>query len=258
MSIWKSESEDSYRLPPINQKDIEDTEKKLGFILPISYKRIILEQNGGYINQNAYPTTVPTNWADDHVNVEYIWGIGSDNSILQSDYYIQEWEMPEKILLLSGDGHTWICFDYRDTTENPPIIYIDNESEEIILLASDFETFLNGLYTETYEDIETPSSTVYLSAEEIEEKITILPTPDLFDLINSMNTMYDPNFVLTQYLRVIHHEHFMIRGAIAAGVYNIVCQNNMTDSTLLQKLIEAIRNDEEEYVRSYATRFEKQ
>lgn len=63
--------------------------------------------------------------------------------------------MPNNIILLCGDGHWWIALDYRNTKENPPIIYVDLEfGEEIFILelVPDFETFVNGLFI--YEDEE--------------------------------------------------------------------------------------------------------
>lgn len=103
------------------------------------------EQNGGYINYDSFPTNFPTSWADDHINVDYIRGIGGEESIQVSEYLIDEWGLPKKVVLISGDGHTWIAFDYRYTDENPPIILIDHDGEEIIEIAPDFESFLNGL-----------------------------------------------------------------------------------------------------------------
>ena len=59
--------------------------------------------------------------------------------------------MPERLVLLSGDGHTWIALDYRNVAENPPVIFIDNEFEEIIELAPNFESFLQNLTTYEYD-----------------------------------------------------------------------------------------------------------
>ncbi len=76
----------------------------------------------------------------------------NESSILESHYLIQEWEMPENLVLLSGDGHTWIALDYRNVAENPPVIFIDNEVEQIIELAPNFESFLQNLTTYEYDE----------------------------------------------------------------------------------------------------------
>lgn len=51
-----------------------------------------------------------------------------------------------------GDGHTWIALDYRNVAENPPVIFIDNEVEQIIELAPNFESFLQNLTTYEYDE----------------------------------------------------------------------------------------------------------
>lgn len=127
---------------------IKNTENKLGVKLPNSYIELCRIQNGGYITYDAFPTSVPTGWADDHISVDHIRGI-EEYGILSNDYYIEEWELPKNILLICGDGHTWTAMDYRQTKEEPPVIYIDLEwGEEIFILelAPNFKTFLGGLF----------------------------------------------------------------------------------------------------------------
>jgi hypothetical protein len=143
--IWQHVEEDDFVREPIDEKGIEAAEAMLGVKLPETYKQLILIQNGGYIAYNAHPSPVPTNWAADHVQVDALMAI-SEDGILSSHYYIQEWGLPEGLVLLHGDGHMWIALDYRQTDEDPPVIFIDSEAEQIVELAPDFDTFLNGLY----------------------------------------------------------------------------------------------------------------
>lgn len=127
---------------------IINAEKKLGVKLPSSYIELCKIQNGGYITYDAFPTSVPTGWADDHISVDHIRGI-EEEGILSNDYYIEEWELPKDILLICGDGHTWTAMDYRQKKEEPPIIYIDLEWGDdifILELAPNFQTFLDGLF----------------------------------------------------------------------------------------------------------------
>ncbi|WP_035434360.1 SMI1/KNR4 family protein [Bacillus sp. UNC322MFChir4.1] len=144
-NIWGINEE---KLEKLTDDMVVNTEKNLGVKLPKSYIELCKVQNGGYTIYDAFPTSVPTGWAEDHVSVHYINGIGKEG-ILTSDYYIEEWELPKDIVLLCGDGHWWIAMDYRNAKENPPVIYIDLEWGEdifILELAHDFETFMNGLY----------------------------------------------------------------------------------------------------------------
>ncbi|MGN5653597.1 SMI1/KNR4 family protein [Bacillus sp. Brlt_9] len=152
-TIW---AEDDYlKLAPINDELIKKAEEVLNVKLPESYINLLKEQNGGTLRLDAHPTSEPNSWADDHVNVSGLYGISFDeneSSILESCYLIQEWEMPENLVLLSGDGHTWIALDYRNVAENPPVIFIDNEVEQIIELAPNFESFLQNLTTYNYDE----------------------------------------------------------------------------------------------------------
>ncbi|WP_339213885.1 SMI1/KNR4 family protein [Solibacillus sp. FSL W8-0372] len=127
---------------------VKNAEKKLGVTLPDAYIELCKIQNGGYITYDAFPTSVPTGWAEDHISVDHIRGI-EEEGILSNDYYIEEWDLPKDIILLGGDGHTWTAMDYRKTKENPPIIYIDLEWGDdifILQLAPDFAAFVDGLF----------------------------------------------------------------------------------------------------------------
>ena len=152
-TIW---TEDDYlKLAPINDELIKKAEEVLNVKLPESYINLLKEQNGGTLRLDVHPTPKPNSWADDHVNVSGLYGISfneNESSILESRYLIREWEMPENIVLLSGDGHTWIALDYRNVAENPPVIFIDNEVEQIIELAPNFESFLQNLTTYEYDE----------------------------------------------------------------------------------------------------------
>lgn len=146
ISIWQVDN-DYYKLERLTDEMVKKAEELLDIKLPISYINILKQQNGGYIKFNAYPTKIPNSWAEDHVNVDHILGIGwgMDKGILESEYLIQEWELPNNVVLISGDGHSWIALDYRIKMPEPPVIFIDTEEEMIIELAPNFEAFLNGL-----------------------------------------------------------------------------------------------------------------
>ena len=152
--FWMYEDEDPYTLKKVTEKDILKAEKKLGVILPKECKELILQQNGGYINYNAFPTDRPTSWAKDHIEFDYLLGLGKKEGILESQYLIKEWGLPDNLILIHGDGHTWVALDYRDTKENPPVHYFDSELQENFRLADSFGEFLSKLYTDDSVDID--------------------------------------------------------------------------------------------------------
>lgn len=150
MTIWQDDS-DEYKLKKLKKSDIIAAEKLFGVKLPEEYINILKQQNGGEIIYDAFPTSFPTSWDDTSGYIDHILGIGEEG-ILETPYYIKEWEMPNNIILFSGDGHAWLAFDYRNTTENPAVIYIDNDSNQVLKVANSFKEFLDSLYIDESED----------------------------------------------------------------------------------------------------------
>lgn len=81
--FWEATEEDPYKLDSVTEDMIKHTENRLNIILPESYKKLILKQNGGMINYNAFPTTVQNSWAEDHIEFDYLLGLGEDPGIRQ-------------------------------------------------------------------------------------------------------------------------------------------------------------------------------
>lgn len=172
-SFWEIDEEGYYTLRKITAEEVAKAEKKLGVTLPVTYKKLIIQQNGGYIVHNAFPTTHSNSWAEDHIQFNHLLGIAEDEGIMDSAYLIKEWELPEGLVLINGDGHTWVAMDYRKTKENPAIHYFDVEMEEDFKLADSFDEFIEGLYTaectidEEVAEGEYELSEVHLSKEEL-------------------------------------------------------------------------------------------
>ena len=192
--FWEIDEEGYYTLKKINEAEIAKAEKKLGVTLPDTYKKLILEQNGGYTIHNAFPTTHSNSWAEDHIQFNHLLGIAEDEGIMDSAYLIKEWELPEGLVLINGDGHTWVAMDYRKTKENPTIHYFDVEMEEDFKLADSFDEFIEELYTVEYsvdEEVaegEYELSEVHLSKEELEAIFDL----DVLDEDNLYKIQYYP------------------------------------------------------------------
>ncbi|WAT82491.1 SMI1/KNR4 family protein [Bacillus safensis] len=186
-SFWEIDEESYYTLKKISEAEISKAEKKLGVTLPDTYKKFILEQNGGYTIHNAFPTTHSNSWAEDHIQFNHLLGIAEDEGIMDSAYLIKEWELPEGLVLINGDGHTWVAMDYRKTKKNPAIHYFDVEMEEDFKLADSFDEFVERLYTVEYTvdeeatEVEYELPEVYLSKEEF-EAILKMDEPHTYDI----------------------------------------------------------------------------
>ena len=168
MKLWRTDIEDDiYKLNPLNDAIVQEAEDLLNVKLPDAYIDILRKQNGGYIKFNAHPCP-PNNAIDgNYINIDYIMGIGKTNGILDSPDLIQEWELPKDIVLLSGDGHSWIAFDYRYKKKNPPLLWVDVESTVLVEIAGSFNHFLNQLYTEDAGFDVDLSGTVQISNEDL-------------------------------------------------------------------------------------------
>ncbi len=251
--IWEEDC-DYYKLEPLTDEIVEKAEEKLKIKLPQSYINILKDQNGGYIKFNSYPSDVPTSWADDHINVDHIFGIGQKDSILQSESLIKEWEMPEGLILFNGDGHTWVAFDYRNVSSEPPIVFVDNDDEKIIKIAEHFDEFLERLYTEEsepFDDVELQMKEY--SKEEFEILIQIQQdkVEEIRDaLIHLSQFESDVEWLSKQLLKLSNHPNEYLRNDIADIVWNYLTYQ--LDDKTIQEFIEVFKNDTDIGVQQYA------
>lgn len=244
--IWE-ETEESSEIAPVSETMINKAEEELGVKLPQAYIQLLREQNGGSIRFNAHPASEPNVWAEDHVQVDFIMGIEEGEGILASAYLIEEWDMPKGLVLLTGDGHSWVALDYRQVKENPPVIYIDNEGGQLVELAPSFEVFLEGLYTAevAMEDYEYREE-IELSEEQVAEG---LDSDDPETLIRSLNHLEDNPVLYLPLIeeklpKLLKHQNPQFREF--AVVYAFHFQGKGALSNELRELILSfVENDEE-------------
>ncbi|WP_456265294.1 MULTISPECIES: SMI1/KNR4 family protein [unclassified Bacillus (in: firmicutes)] len=172
--FWEKEEESPFTLEKIDEKKIREAEGRLGVTLPDTYKKLILEWNGGFTVRNAFPTEKPNSWADDHVQFDHLRGIAKGDGIMTSPRLSDELELPQGLIFISGEGDTWIAMDYRETKEHPPIHYFDLEMGVDFKLADTFDDFIEQLYTAEdamveVVEIDEESSDLYVSKEELEQ-----------------------------------------------------------------------------------------
>ncbi|MBG9822643.1 SMI1/KNR4 family protein [Bacillus safensis] len=172
--FWEKEEESPFTLEKIDEEKIREAEGRLGVTLPDTYKKLILEWNGGFTVRNAFPTEQPNSWAEDHVQFDHLRGIAKDDGIMNSLQLSDELELPEGLVIISGEEDTWIAMDYRQTKEHPPIHYFDLEMGVDFKLADTFDDFIEQLYTAEdvmveVVEIDEESSDLYVSKEELEQ-----------------------------------------------------------------------------------------
>ncbi|WP_434450841.1 SMI1/KNR4 family protein [Lentzea sp. E54] len=141
--------------PPLSDEAVRSAEEILGVRLPEALLELLRAQNGGtaVAERSAFPTSRATSWAPDHVPFDGVMGIGSAEgtlSLLDTPYLVEEWRLPSPVVLLTGDGHTWVALDYRECGPDgePSVVWLDADEEAELALAPDFRTFLDGLVSD--------------------------------------------------------------------------------------------------------------
>ena len=142
---------------------IASVEEELGYKLPAAYIWLMKQHNGGIPVNTCYPCDEPTCWAEDHVAITGIFGIGREKSCslcgeLGSQFMIDEWEYPAigvAICDCPSAGHDMIFLDYRvcGPQGEPAVVHVDQENDyKITHLADSFEEFVRGLEHESLYD----------------------------------------------------------------------------------------------------------
>ncbi|MNK35099.1 SMI1 / KNR4 family protein [compost metagenome] len=149
----------SYVSDPPTDELIASVEEELGYKLPASYIALMKQQNGGIPKNTCFPTEEATSWAEDHIAITSIMGIGREKSYslcgdTGSQFMIEDWGYPDIGVVICdcpSAGHDVVMLDYRACGPDgePEVIHVDQESDyEITFLADNFETFIKGLVSE--------------------------------------------------------------------------------------------------------------
>ena len=152
-----------YVSDPPSDELIASVEEELGYKLPAVYIWLMKQHNGGIPVNTCYPCNEPTCWAEDHVAITGIFGIGREKIYslcgeLGSQFMIDEWEYPAigvAICDCPSAGHDMIFLDYRacGPQGEPAVVHVDQENDyKITHLADSFEEFIRGLEHESLYD----------------------------------------------------------------------------------------------------------
>lgn len=154
---------EEYVEAPPSEDLISSIESELGFRLPQSYIHLMQIQNGGIPIDTNYPCETPTSWADDHVAITGIMGIGREKTYslcgpMGSTFMQEEWGYPDFGICVCdcpSAGHDMIMLDYRECGPDgePAVVHVDQESDfKVTFLAPNFEIFIRGLVNESVFD----------------------------------------------------------------------------------------------------------
>ena len=174
-SIWRKPIYLPYLQPKLTEEIIEDAENKLGYKLPNELIELLKIQNGGYIRKSL----------EESINKQ-IYGIGpyfpSLTDVDWTEY--KDWvsfEL-EGLIPFDGDGHWYICLDYRTNTITPEITYIDTECDNQEKIAVTFSDYLSRLTLKVDDELViNTNKTIQELASELENILNIkFEEPDNF------------------------------------------------------------------------------
>ncbi len=153
-TFW--DDSDYFTGPALTAEAVASAEASLGYSLPAAYVELLRSRNGGCPRRVCFPTATPTSWADDHVALSGIRGIGGewgiDSPTLGSKVMIEEWGYP-RVGIVVGEcpsaGHDVVMLDYSFCAPHgePQVIHVETErdSPEVTVLAPNFAKFIEGL-----------------------------------------------------------------------------------------------------------------
>jgi hypothetical protein len=141
---------------PLTDEKVSLVERTLSYALPAAYVAMAKSQNGGMPNRTVHRTSAPTSWAEDHIEINGIFGIGGGKhstlcGAAGSRFWIDDWGYPPIGIYFAdcpSAGHDMLCLDYRECGPKgePAVVHVDQNREfKITLVAKDFESFVRGL-----------------------------------------------------------------------------------------------------------------
>jgi hypothetical protein len=189
-SFWKKSAyaRKEYVEKPFTAAMVRAVERELGFKLPASYLELMRSQNGGIPRNTCFPTKQSTSWAEDHVAISGIFGVGGTKTyslcgMLGSRFMQDEWGYPKFGICICdcpSAGHDMIMLDYRRCGKQgePRVIHVDQEFDfKITLLAKNFETFVRGLVNESVYDT---------SAEDLKRQLEIVDQGEFSSVLRDL------------------------------------------------------------------------
>jgi hypothetical protein len=144
-NIWSVPAYLPYLQPALRAEDVASVEHNFGIKLPEEYVALLRQQNGGYVRQSL---------ADDTIPHSQIWGIGPyfpniaeyqeqlDPKTAETGAWVPA--RAERLVPFDGDGHWYLCLDYRDGS-SPKVTFVDVELEGERCVAASFAAFLEAL-----------------------------------------------------------------------------------------------------------------
>ncbi|WP_442587473.1 SMI1/KNR4 family protein [Pedobacter sp. AW31-3R] len=134
---------------PVTSASIIRAETELNVQLPAELIALLKIKNGGRTAKMILQSADSSIWMDGWYEIDELFGINDEDTdkvgILSTAYLTSEWDLPEKQVLILGDGHWWITLDYRTNLQEPTVNWIEPDADRDIVIANNFEEFIKNL-----------------------------------------------------------------------------------------------------------------
>lgn len=131
----------------IDENLILDVESRFNIKFPITYIKIVVENDGG----RPYPKYFETDNKDGSMNNLIPFDLNKEFNI---SWVYENSNFPKGIYPFADDpGGNTICFDYRSNNDNPRIVFFEHEletddKENFWFISQTFDDFINLFYDE--------------------------------------------------------------------------------------------------------------
>lgn len=140
-----------------SEERIQIFESKYGFKLPDQYIKFAGTNDAWVVKLPPCDTnSTKYYFGEGFYEIGEFSGLNPDKycSIFDSAGLVKEWELPTQLVLIYGDGHTWLALDYRCSDTEPKVIVIESDEFNYLVVANNFNDFVKSLlpYESVYDD----------------------------------------------------------------------------------------------------------
>lgn len=129
---------------------IARAQSALGVQLPALLIKLWKARNGGRLRAAHFTLLKrpPRRLWSGRYHFQSLPSAGANDDIVDLTATARDWEIPDGLIPLFGDGHWWCCLDYRNrgSKREPSITHIDTDAIGEFEVAPTFADFLTGLY----------------------------------------------------------------------------------------------------------------
>lgn len=136
--------------------NIKLLEERLSIVFPVKYINIMMVHNGGYLIKNMFDyydiyksKMIKGNDVGLFLKIDLKTTDPFEETVENYTSDPPEFFPAKLVPFAVGGGGNLTCFDYRNSTDNPNVVFwchYDNEGEDVHFVANTFEEFLSILY----------------------------------------------------------------------------------------------------------------